>query len=92
MQPCSTQKTSREEETSNLQVPAGTCKTLKLLPGSALTHGKVLIWSHGCMICGFFLAGNLCIPVDHPYSWCALNLLSSFVGQLGRAPVWEHKD
>jgi len=24
------------------------------------------------MICRFFLAGNLCIPVDHSYLWCAL--------------------
>jgi len=66
------QKMSHEGEVSNLWVPVGICKTLILLPRSALTHGKFLIWNCGCMICGFFLAGNLCIPVDHLYLWCTL--------------------
>ena len=74
MQPCWTKKpVRRKKPVTHRYLQVLTCKTLTLLPRSTLTYGKVLIWSHRCMICGFFLAGNLCIPVDHLHSWCALS-------------------
>lgn len=73
------QKTSLKGEANNLQVPTGTCKTLTLPPD--LLWGVGIMWSRamGVWSVGFFLAGNLCIPVDPLHSWCALshNITSS---------------
>ena len=37
-----------------------------------MTRGNGLILSRRCITCGYFSAGNLFKPADHPHSWCAL--------------------